>query len=70
MRRELREVPESTSTMIFLAAVDCVYTVLPLKQTDEAAYEAILCFGEKYTRAWGEPNLTKAVRGISNSSLK
>jgi hypothetical protein len=39
-----------------------------LKENDKAAYDALLTFGEKYTRAWKEPSLTKAIRGISDSS--
>ena len=41
-----------------------------LKENDKPAYEALLCFGEKYTRAWGEPVLTKDIRGISSPSQR
>jgi hypothetical protein len=51
-------------------AVDHLYTYLLLKENDKAAYDALLTFGEKYTRAWDEPFLTKAIRGISDSSLR
>jgi hypothetical protein len=51
-------------------AVDHLYTYLLLKENDKAAYDSLLTFGEKYTRAWDEPILTKAIRGISNSSLR
>jgi hypothetical protein len=51
-------------------AVDRMYTYLLLKENDKAAYDALLSFGEKYTRAWDEPSLTKAIRGTSNSPLK
>ncbi len=39
-----------------------------LLESDKAAYDALLSFGEKYTKAWDAPSLTKASRGISNSS--
>jgi len=51
-------------------AVDRIYTYLLLKESDKAAYDTLLSFGEKYTKAWDEPTLTKAIRGISNSSPK
>jgi hypothetical protein len=51
-------------------AVDHLYTYLVMKQNDKAAYDALLTFGARYTTAWDEPVLTKAVRGISDSSAK
>jgi hypothetical protein len=51
-------------------AVDHMYTYLLLKENDKAAYNALLSLGEKYTRAWDEPVLTKAIRGISDSSAR
>jgi hypothetical protein len=51
-------------------AVDRIYTYLLLKESDKAAYDALLSFGGKYTTAWDEPSLTKDIRGISNSSTK
>jgi len=55
---------------IMKSAVDRIYTYLLLKESDKAAYDALLTFGEKYTRAWDEPVLTKDIRGISGSSVK
>ena len=37
------------------AAVDRLYTFLALKEHDQKAYEALLSFGERYTKAWDEP---------------
>ena len=51
-------------------AVDHMYTYLLLKENDKPAYEALVSFGDKYTRAWDEPVLTKDIRGIPNSSSK
>ncbi len=51
---------------IMKSAVDHLYTYLLLKENDEAEYEALLSFGEKYTRGWDEPVLTKAIRGIAS----
>ena len=51
-------------------AVDHLYTYLLLKENDKAAYDALLTLGERYTRMWDEPVLTKSVRGISDSSVK
>jgi len=51
-------------------AVDHLYTYLLLKENDKAAYEALLSFGARYTTAWDEPSLKKAVRGIADSSAK
>jgi hypothetical protein len=44
---------------IMKSAVDRLYTFLVLKQGDHRAYEALLTFGEQYTRSWDEPVLTK-----------
>jgi len=51
-------------------AVDHMYTYLLLKESDKAGYEALLTLGERYTTMWDKPVLTKAVRGISGSSVK
>lgn len=51
-------------------AVDHLYTFLLLKENDKAAYEALLALGARYTTTWDEPSLTKAIRGISDSSPK
>jgi aspartokinase len=47
---------------IVKAAVDPLYTYLVLKQSDHAAYEALLSLGERYTTAWDELVLTKNLR--------
>ena len=51
-------------------AVNHMYTYLLLKEYDKAAYEALLTLGARYTTAWDEPVLTKAIKGISDSSAK
>ena len=55
---------------IMKAAVDHMYTYLLMKENDKSAYEALLTLGERYTRMWDEPVLTKAIEGISDSSVK
>jgi hypothetical protein len=67
---EYSHITQEEMRSIMKAAVDRIYTFLLLKESDEAAYEALLSFGEKYTRAWDEPVLTKAIKGISDSSPK
>jgi hypothetical protein len=67
---EYSHITQDEMRSIMKAAVDRVYTYLLMKESDKAAYEALLSFGEKYTKAWDEPSLTKAIRGISNSSPK
>jgi hypothetical protein len=47
-----------------------MYTFLLLKESDKPAYEELLSFGARYTAAWDEPVLTKAIRGISDSPAK
>jgi hypothetical protein len=49
-------------------AVDHMYTYLLLKENDKAAYDALLTLGTRYTTAWDEPVMTKAIKGISDSS--
>jgi len=51
-------------------AVDHMYTYLLLKENDEAAYDALLTLGERYTTMWDKPVLTKVIKGISDSSAK
>jgi hypothetical protein len=51
-------------------AVDHMYTYLLLKENDKAAYDALLTLGARYTTAWDEPVLTKAIKGISDSPVK
>jgi hypothetical protein len=53
--------------LIMKAAVDRIYTYLLLKENDKAAYDALLSFGAKFTKAWDEPSLTEDIRGISSS---
>jgi hypothetical protein len=55
---------------IMKAAVDRIYTYLLMKENDKAAYDVLLSYGAKYTRAWDEPSLTEDIRGISDSSAK
>jgi len=62
---EYSRITQEEMRSIMKSAVDRMYTYLLLKENDKAAYEALLSFGEKYTRAWDEPVLTKAIRGIS-----
>jgi hypothetical protein len=47
-----------------------MYTYLIMKESNKTAYDALLSFGEKYTKAWDDPSLTKAIRGISYPSLQ
>jgi hypothetical protein len=51
-------------------AVDHMYTYLLLKENDKPAYEVLLTLGERYTTMWDKPVLTKAIKGISDSSAK
>jgi hypothetical protein len=67
---EYSHITQDEMRSIMKAAVDRIYTFLLLKENDEAAYEVLLSFGEKYTRAWDEPSLTKNIRGISDSTAK
>jgi hypothetical protein len=67
---EYSHITQDEMRTIMKAAVDRIYTFLLLKENDETAYEALVSFGEKYTLAWDEPTLTKAVRGIPGSSLR
>ena len=67
---EYSQITQEEMRSIMIAAVDRIYTYLLLKENDEAAYEALLTYGARYTTAWDEPSLTKAVRGISDSSPK
>lgn len=67
---EYSHITQDEMRTIMKAAVDRMYTYLLLKENDETAYEALLSFGARYTKAWDEPVLTKAIRGISDSSPK
>jgi hypothetical protein len=64
---EYSHITQDEMRSIMKSAVDRLYTCLLLKQKDKEAYEALLSFGEKYTRAWDEPILTKAIEGITDS---
>jgi len=44
---------------IMKAAVDRLFTFLVLKQRDDAAYEALLQLGERYTTAWDDAAFTQ-----------
>lgn len=44
---------------IMKSAVNHIYTFLLLKEHDPKAYEALLSLGERYTKGWDEPVLTK-----------
>ena len=68
--RSIRTSLRTKCGQIMKAAVDRLYTYLLLKENDKAAYEALLTFGARYTAAWDEPILTKAIKGISDSSGK
>jgi hypothetical protein len=67
---EYSHITQEEMRLIMKAAVDHLYTYLLLKENDTAAYDALLSFGEKYTRAWDEPVLTKVIKGICGSSSK
>ena len=67
---EYSHITQDEMRSIMKTAVDRVYTYLLLKENDMAAYEALLVYGEKYTRAWDEPVLTKAIKGIPDSSIR
>jgi hypothetical protein len=67
---EYSHITQEEMRSIMKSAVDHIYTYLLLKENDKAAYEVLLSLGERYTREWDEPILTKAVRGISDSSVK
>ena len=67
---EYAHITQEEMRSIMKAAVDRMYTFLLLKESDKAAYEAVLAFGARYTAAWDEPVLTKAIRGISDSPAK
>jgi hypothetical protein len=56
---EYSHITQEEMRSIMKAAVDRVYTYLLMKESDKAAYDALLSFAEKYTKAWDEPTLTK-----------
>ncbi len=60
-KREYSHITQAEMREIMKSAVDHLYTFLVLKQSDHAAYEALLRLGERYTTAWDEPVLTKKV---------
>lgn len=65
---EYSHIAQDEMRSIMKAAVDRLYTYLLLKENDKSAYDALLSFGARYTAAWDEPVLTKAIRGIFNPS--
>ena len=67
---EYSRITEEEMRSIMKSAVDRIYTYLLLKENDKAAYEALLILGEGYTTMWDKPVLTKAIRGISDSSAR
>jgi hypothetical protein len=67
---EYSRITQEEMRSIMKAAVDRIYTYFLLKENDKAAYDALLSYGAKYTRAWDEPSLTEDIRGISDSSAK
>lgn len=56
---EYSHITQAEMREIMKSAVDHLYTFLVLKQSDHAAYEALLSLGERYTTARDEPVLTK-----------
>lgn len=67
---EYSRITQEEMRSIMKSAVDHLYTYLVLKERNEDEYDALLSFGEKYTRGWDEPVLTRAIRGISSPSPK
>ena len=59
--REYSHITQAEMREIMKSAVDQLYTFLVLKQSDHAAYEALLSLGERYTTSWDEPVLTKNI---------
>jgi hypothetical protein len=66
--REYSHITPEAMRSIVKNAVDHIYTYLLMRENDKVAYDGLLSFGERYTTVWEEPVLTKAVRGISESS--
>ena len=60
-KREYSHITQAEMREIMKSAVDRLYTFLVLKQSDDAAYEALLGLGERYTTEWDEPVLTKNI---------
>ena len=58
-KAEYSHITQAEMREIMKSAVDHLYTFLVLKQSDHAAYEALLSLGERYTTAWDQPVLTK-----------
>ena len=67
---EYSHITQEEMRSIMKAAVDRMYTYLLMKESDKAAYDALLSFAGKYTTAWDEPTLTKSIRGVPKSSPK
>ncbi len=58
---EYSHITQAEMREIMKTAVDRLYTFLVLKQSDHAAYEALVSFGERYTTAWDDPTLTRDI---------
>ena len=58
-KSEYSRITQDEMREIMKNAVDHVYRFLLLKENDPKAYEALLRLGERYTRDWDEPILTK-----------
>lgn len=58
-KAEYSHITQGEMRQIMKSAVDHLYTFLVLKKNDPKAYEALIAFGEQYTRAWDEPVLAK-----------
>jgi hypothetical protein len=67
---EYSHITQEEMQSIMKSAVDHMYTYLLLKENDEAAYDVLLSFGAKFTKAWDEPSLTEDIRGISDSAAR
>ena len=54
-KSEYSHITQAEMKNMMKQAVDTVYKLLWLKQTDPEKYEATLEFGNRYTRFWDEP---------------
>lgn len=54
-KSEYSRITQTEMKKIMKKAVDTVYKLLWLKRNDPAKYEAMLEFGNRYTRSWDEP---------------
>jgi hypothetical protein len=58
-KAEYSRITQAEMRQIMKAAVDHIYTFLLVKERDPKGYEALLSLGDRYTKAWDEPVLTK-----------